>query len=67
MPQIQASSPNVASLLTRFRAYRGDALCQALHELDVRGGHQTEVAHDAPLCQDSAKPSNCFGTLLERR
>jgi len=44
----------------QIRAVRGDALRQALHELDVPGGHQVEVTHDAPLCQNPAEASNHF-------
>ena len=42
----------------QVRTDRGDALRQVLHELHVRGGHQIELTHDAPLCQNRAQPSN---------
>jgi len=60
LPQIQASSPNDASLFTKSGADGGDTLRQTLHALHICSGHQLDVRHSAPLSQHSAKPSNRF-------
>jgi hypothetical protein len=56
LPQIQASSPKRRVAVHQVRAGGGDALRQSLHELHVRGGHELEVRHGDPLCQES--PTN---------